>query len=304
METQSTQSIKSKSYFRRRFKNIIDKELIRGATGYKVTYNIFYKDNSHEYFSHPVCFSDIRDVCLEEVEYIRLFVDKFRCFYNLKELSLYIKYLNQSGVFYDILIDFEDEEYFMLKINLNSKFISEYYSQNMLMATLTVLRYLFEFHSLENNFKLIPFIYIYLNIFYSQKLTNLECLTIAHSNYWYNFSSSGHCLLMMRSYILNPASTIITKLKKTDSKFQVHSSYSKPVLYKIGKYSNFRELSYTIEKFLKQEDMIYEPTPPLKFSNIKNIPAIEYDVEIEEEEEEEEERVQNNIDMSELEVII
>jgi hypothetical protein len=198
---------------------------------YEIIYSTYNKDNVNLKSSNKIesCYSNIR---YDDFEYIIITIPE-SCIYNLNFIKRYVKIVNLITKNIDLKItDYN------IKIYKKNDF-------NLLLCTLTLLRYLWENN--YDNFRLIPYWVVFINK-YNPELTIMENLCISHFNHIHRFSHSGHSIMSRKS-----------KLKDSFelSYNGVHSSFMSTDYneLRLTKFKNKEELKITIQQWnqLKQK---------------------------------------------------
>ena len=197
---------------------------------YEIIYSTYNKEHNKLASSDnsTACYSNVRH---NTFEYIIITIPN-SCIYNLNFIKRYVKIVNSITKNIDLKItDYN------IKIYRNNNF-------NLLLCTLTLLRYLWENNN--DNFRLIPYWVVFINKYYPE-LTIMENLCISHFNHIHRFSHSGHSIMSRKSKLKD-------NFKLSNG---VHISFMSDnyTELQLTKFKNKEELKTTIQQWnqLKQK---------------------------------------------------
>lgn len=199
---------------------------IKNGLGYSNDFDVIKNDDTVAMsYKKRVCFGNIGTYSNSNYKYIILYIKRNLLIVDIDFINKYVEEINNSKVFCNIVEIDNSGKDLSIKIEIGKT------TKNQLLATLTILRYLYE-HDHDCYQRSIPVWFMYIRNKYTN-LSFLQCLYIAHYNNFFKYINCGHSLYSgykktpqfknqaVRDFLLNGLKGVTGSFESSDKKIDL-----------------------------------------------------------------------------------
>lgn len=169
------------------YNKILKQKNLKNGAGYSNDYDVIKSDGSIVVsFKKKMCFGNIGTYSKSNYKCIVLYIKRDLLIVDIDFINKYVEDINNSKIFCNILEVDNSGDDLSIKVEIGKT------TKNQLLATLTILRYLYE-HNHGCYQRSIPVWFMYIREKHSN-LSFLQCLYIAHYNSFFAYENCGHSL--------------------------------------------------------------------------------------------------------------